>query len=118
MSSSYAGLASALFCPDCTGQLPYAAVEIVSDLAGGFACSSFRFMSTLQEIEAAILRLPENERLHLADTLLGSLPLPPAAHEPDEIIAEALRRDAELESGRVQPLSEEQFWAGVRRPRG
>ena len=74
-------------------------------------------MSTLQDIEAAILRLPENDRLHLADRLLGSLPLPPAAYEPDEIIAEALRRDAELESGRVQPLSEEQFWAGVRRPR-
>ena len=75
-------------------------------------------MSTLQEIEAAILRLPESDRLHLADTLLGSLPLPPAAHEPDEIIAEALLREAELESGRVQPLSEEQFWAGVRRPHG
>jgi putative addiction module component (TIGR02574 family) len=75
-------------------------------------------MSTLQEIEAAILRLPESDRLQLADTLLGSLPLPPDAHESEEIIAEAIRRDAELESGRVQPLSEEQFWAGVRRPRG
>jgi putative addiction module component (TIGR02574 family) len=104
--------------PDRSGQLAGAAVEIVSDLASGFACSRFRSMSTLQEIEAAILRLPESDRLQLADTLLGSLPLPPAAHEPDEIIAEALRRDAELESGRVQPLSEEQFWAGVRRPRG
>ncbi|MEY4814433.1 MAG: putative addiction module component [Verrucomicrobiota bacterium] len=104
--------------PDRSGQLAGAAVEIVSDLASDLACSSFLLMSTLQEIEAAILRLPESDRLHLADTLLGSLPLPPAAHEPDEIIAEALRRDAELESGRVQPLSEEQFWAGVRRPRG
>lgn len=75
-------------------------------------------MSTLQEIEAAILRLPESDRLQLADTLLGSLPLPPAAHESEEIIVEAISRDAELESGRVQPLSEEQFWAGVRHPRG
>jgi len=75
-------------------------------------------MSTLQEIEAAILRLRENDRLHLADTLLGSLPLPPAAHEPDAILAESRRRDAELDSARVQPLSEAQFWAEVRRPRG
>jgi putative addiction module component (TIGR02574 family) len=72
-------------------------------------------MTKLAEIAAAALRLPEKERLHLADQLLGSLPPPPAAGETDEILAEALRRDAEMESGRVQPLSEDAFWTGVRR---
>lgn len=72
-------------------------------------------MSTLQEIEAAALRLSEKDRLQLADKILGSLPPPPRAAEPDEILAEAIRRDAELESGKVAPLSEQAFWAGVRR---
>ncbi|HUG11186.1 MAG TPA: addiction module protein [Opitutaceae bacterium] len=74
-------------------------------------------MTKLAEIEAAALGLPDKERLHLADKLLGSLPPPPAASDPDAILAEALRRDAELESGRVQPLSEDAFWAGVHRAR-
>ena len=75
-------------------------------------------MTKLAEIETAALRLPDKERLHLADKLLGSLPPPPAAAEPEEILAEALRREAEMESGEVKPLSEDGFWAGVRRPRG
>jgi len=74
-------------------------------------------MTKLGEIEVAALRLPDKERLHLADKLLGSLPPPPATCEPDEILAEALRRDAELESGQAKPLSEDAFWAGVRRKR-
>lgn len=72
-------------------------------------------MSTLQEIEAAALRLPEKDRLHLADKILGSLPAPLTPAGPDEILAEAIRRDTELESGEVRPLTEEAFWAGVRR---
>lgn len=72
-------------------------------------------MSTLQEIEAAALRLSDKDRLHLADRILGSLPAPLAPAEPDEILAEAVRRDAELDSGAVQPLTEKAFWAGVRR---
>ena len=72
-------------------------------------------MSTLQEIEAAILELSEQDRLHLADKILGSLPQPPAAMESEGIVAEAIRRDQDLESGTLEPLSEEAFWAGVRR---
>ncbi len=72
-------------------------------------------MSTLQEIEAAALRLSEKDRLQLADKIFGSLPPPPQAAEPEEILAEALRRDAELESGKVTPLTKQAFWAGVRR---
>jgi putative addiction module component (TIGR02574 family) len=72
-------------------------------------------MSTLQEIEAAVLRLPEKERLRLTDKLLGSLPPPPSATDADAILAEAIRRDAELEGGATKPMSESEFWQGVRR---
>lgn len=72
-------------------------------------------MSTLQEIEAAVLRLSDKDRLQLADKLLGTLPPPPAEGNPDEILNEAVRRDAELESGDARPLSEKEFWNGVRR---
>ena len=72
-------------------------------------------MNTLQEIEAAALRLPDKDRLHLAGKNLGSLPTPLAPAEPEEILAEAIRRDTELESGEVLPLTEATFWAGVRR---
>lgn len=54
------------------------------------------------------------ERFQLADKLLGGLPPPPTAGSPDEILNEAVRRDAELESGSVRPLSEIDFWNGVR----
>lgn len=72
-------------------------------------------MSTLQEIEAAALRLSERDRLRLADYILGSLPPPPDAAASTEILVEAARRDAELESGQEHPLTESTFWAGVRR---
>jgi putative addiction module component (TIGR02574 family) len=75
-------------------------------------------MSTLQEIEAAVLRLSDRDRLQLADKILGSLPPPPVPAEADDILAEAIRRDAELESGKIKALSETEFWNGVRRSRG
>ena len=74
-------------------------------------------MTKLAEIEAAALRLPDKDRLHLTDRLLASLPPPPATCDTDDILAEADRRDAELESGQVKPLTEDAFWAGVRRAR-
>ena len=72
-------------------------------------------MSTLQEIEAAILGLSEQDRLHLADKILRRLPKPPGAMVSEEILAGALRRDQELENGVLEPLTEEAFWDGVRR---
>ncbi|MEO5961293.1 MAG: addiction module protein [Opitutaceae bacterium] len=75
-------------------------------------------MSTLQEIESAVLRLSDKDRLQLADKILGSLPRPPVPAETDEILAEAIRGDAELESGETAPISEAEFWNGVRRSRG
>ena len=74
-------------------------------------------MTKLAEIEAAALRLPDNERLLLANKLIGSLPTSPQANTPDQILTEAVRRDAEMESGQVKPLSEDAFWAGARRAR-
>jgi hypothetical protein len=76
---------------------------------------TFPAVTKFADIAEAALRLPDKDRLHLADRLLGSLPPPAGASDPDQILAEALRRDAELESGNVQPLSENAFWAGVRR---
>lgn len=74
-------------------------------------------MSTVQEIEAAVLGLSDKERLQLADKLLGSLPAPLAAESPDQILSEAVQRDAALEDGNVRPLSEAEFWTAVRRTR-
>jgi len=37
------------------------------------------------------------------------------AIEAEDILAEAIRRDAELESGAVEALSEQAFWDGWRR---
>ncbi|HEX7631017.1 MAG TPA: addiction module protein [Lacunisphaera sp.] len=74
-------------------------------------------MTKLADIEAAALRLPDKDRLHLADKLLGSLPPPSSASDPATILAEARCRDAELDSGRAKPLTEDAFWAGARRAR-
>ena len=74
-------------------------------------------MTKLTELEAAALQLPDEERLRLTDKLLSTLPAPPAGTEAEEILAEATRRDNELENGGCAPLSEQQFWSGVTRPR-
>jgi hypothetical protein len=52
---------------------------------------------TITEVEKLALDLPENQRALLAARLLGSLPS--VLHDEDEGIAEALRRDAELDAG-------------------
>ena len=75
-------------------------------------------MSTVQEIETAMLRLSDKDRLQLADKLLGSLPRPPAGGSPDGIRNEAVGRDAERESRGVRPWLETEFWNVVRRTRG
>ena len=64
------------------------------------------FVPTITEVEKLALGLPENQRAALAAHLLGSLPS--VLHDEDEGIAEALRRDAELdaEASSVIPLKE------------
>ncbi len=73
-------------------------------------------MTTAAHVQELALKLPKRSRLKLAEQLLHSAG---AAHgeDPAAILAEAERRDAELESGAVKGLTEEQFWKGVRRPR-
>ena len=53
------------------------------------------FVATIIEVEKLALDLPENQRAVLAAHLLGSLP--PVLHDEDDGVAEALRRDAELD---------------------
>jgi putative addiction module component (TIGR02574 family) len=53
-------------------------------------------MATIDEVEKLALDLSERERAVLAAHLLGSLP--PVLHDEDQGVAEALRRDAELDA--------------------
>jgi putative addiction module component (TIGR02574 family) len=53
-------------------------------------------MATVFEVEKLALNLPERERAQLAANLLDSLP--GVLSDEDEGIAEALRRDAEMEA--------------------
>lgn len=70
-------------------------------------------MSSVNEIVHAALELGRPERTAIALAMLDSLP--DDAEEPEDILAEALRRAAEMESGLVQPLSYEEFLAGIQR---
>jgi hypothetical protein len=64
-------------------------------------------MATITEIEQLALDLPEDQRAILAAHLLGSLPS--VLHDEDEGIAEALRRDGELDANPALGLSLEQL---------
>ena len=64
-------------------------------------------MATIAEIEKLAQDLSENDRAVLAAHLLGSLA--PVLHDEDEGIAEALRRDAELEGNPATGLMLEQL---------
>lgn len=64
-------------------------------------------MSTIVEIEKLALDLSEQERATLAANLLDSLP--PILSDEDEGVAEALRRDAEIEADPAQAISLEQL---------
>ena len=72
-------------------------------------------MATINEIEKLAFDLPENERAVLAAHLLESLP--PVLHDADEGIAEALRRDAELEANPSIGLSLERVDQKIERRR-
>lgn len=72
-------------------------------------------MATIAEIEKLALDLSENERAVLATHLLRSLP--PVLYDEDEGIAEALRRDAELEANPSASLSLEQLDQQIERRR-
>ena len=61
------------------------------------------FMSTIVEVEKLALDLPERERAALAANLLDSLP--GILSDEDEGVAEALRRDAEIEADSAKAIS-------------
>lgn len=69
------------------------------------------------EIQHAVSDLPEVERGTLAVWLLDSLPPHSQANADAEGIEEAVRRRGELDSGRVHPLSSDEFWASIERLR-
>ena len=60
-------------------------------------------MPTVIEVERLALDLPEEERARLAANLLESLP--GVLSDEDEGIAEALKRDADLEANPDQAIS-------------
>jgi len=68
-------------------------------------------MATIVEIEKLALALPEKERAALAANLLESLP--GILFDEDEGVAEALRRDAEIEANPGQAISLAQLNAQI-----
>ena len=64
-------------------------------------------MANIAEVAKLAFDLPEKQRAILAAHLLGSLPS--VLHDEDEGIAEALRRDAELEANSALGMSLEQL---------
>jgi len=69
------------------------------------------FMSKITEVEKLALDLPETDRAILAAHLLDSLPS--VLDDEDGGIAEALRRDAEMDAAPTSGMSLEQVDARV-----
>ena len=72
-------------------------------------------MATIIEVERLALDLPEQERARLAANLLESLP--GVLSDEDEGIAEALRRDTELETNPDQVISLAQLDSQIQKRR-
>ncbi len=72
-------------------------------------------MATMAEIEKLALDLPEEQRAILAVNLLESLP--GILSDEDEGVAEAIRRDAEIDADPEQAISLAQLDSQVRRRR-
>jgi putative addiction module component (TIGR02574 family) len=73
-------------------------------------------MVTIVEIEKLALTLPEKERATLAANLLESLS--GVLSDEDEGLAEALRRDAEIDANPDQTISLAQLDAQIKSRRG
>lgn len=73
-------------------------------------------MATIFEVEKLALDLPEQERAKLAADLPDSLP--GVLSDEDEGVAEALRRDAELDADSSQSKTLEQLDAEIQNRRG
>jgi len=73
-------------------------------------------MTTIVEVEKLALDLPERQRSTLAANLLESLPA--ILSDEDEGIAEALRRDTDLDADPDRAISLEQLDSQIRARRG
>ena len=72
---------------------------------------------SLMELKESAAQLAETEKGDLAAWLLDSLPPHGAGDASADSIAEASRRREELDSGRVQPMRADEFWAAIERER-
>ena len=70
-------------------------------------------MTEVAEIERAALQLPLGQRLSLAQSLLDSLPLASEDVSEEAELAEAERRDREIESGQARAINEAELWRRV-----
>jgi hypothetical protein len=89
---------------DCSARLAFVIPRIILLL-----------MATIAEVEKLALDLPESQRAGLSAQLLRSLPS--VLHDEDEGIAEALRRDAELDANPLAGISLEQLEERIERRR-
>ena len=70
-------------------------------------------MTAVDEIRKKALTLNVNERARLAESLLSSLPPVSEDWSEAEELAEAARREREIETGQAQALHEGEFWQRV-----
>lgn len=67
-------------------------------------------MTEVAELEKAALQLPLGQRLSLAQSLPDSLPLASEDLSEEAELAEAERREREIETGQAQPIGEAELW--------
>ncbi len=70
-------------------------------------------MVGIEEIEQKLLALPLEHRVFLAESLLASVPCADREMTEAEEMAEVERRESEIETGQVQPLTDVEFWQQV-----
>ncbi len=71
--------------------------------------------ATVSAVTEAALQLPVADRASVLLSLFDSLPGDSVSD--DDILDEAMRRDAEIESGLVREMSHEEFIAGLNLPK-
>lgn len=71
----------------------------------------------IEEIKQEASGLPAKARGSLAAWLLDSLPPHSGEDASADSIQEAVRRRDELDSGRAQAISSDEFWAAIERER-
>lgn len=64
----------------------------------------------IEEIEKELLALPLKHRVFLAESLLASVPLADKPMTEAEEMTEVERREREIATGQVRPLTDKEFW--------